>query len=108
MIRRRESIFQNYDLVYFPTEQEYAVGLSSEWRRQREIAMPAFMHYFMAGFKASTEQIKEWVSTCFAGFEKEAVEAFGLSHIDLLPVASFIASAIEANGGRCYEGRRGA
>lgn len=97
LIRRLESIFQNYGLAYFPTEQEYAVGLSAEWHRQREIAMPAFMHYFMAGFKASSEQIKEWINTCFAGFEKEAVEAFGMSHIDLLRVASFIESVIEAN-----------
>lgn len=97
LIRRLESIFQNYGLAYFPTEQEYAVGLSAEWHRQREIAMPAFMHYFMAGFKASSEQIKEWINTCFAGFEKETVEAFGMSHIDLLRVASFIESVIEAN-----------
>ncbi|MCU7247432.1 NERD domain-containing protein [Pseudomonas koreensis] len=97
LIRRLESIFQNYGLAYFPTEQEYAVGLGAEWHRQREIAMPAFMHYFMAGFKASSEQIKEWINTCFTGFEKEAVEAFGMSHIDLLRVASFIESVIEAN-----------
>ncbi len=97
LVRRLESIFQNYGLAYFPTEQEYAVGLSSEWRRQREIAMPAFMHYFMAGFKASSGQIKEWINTCFAGFEKDTVEAFGLSHVDLLRMASFIETVIEAN-----------
>jgi hypothetical protein len=103
LIRRLESIFQNYGLAYFPTEQEYAVGLSAEWHRQREIAMPAFMHYFMAGFKASSEQIKEWINTCFAGFEKETVEAFGISHIDLLRVASFIESVIEANANPVFD-----
>lgn len=97
LIRRLESIFQNYGLAYFPTEQERIAGLSPEWRRQREIAMPAFMHYFMAGFKASTEQIKEWINACFDGFEKETVQAFGMSHLDLLRVGSFIESVIEEN-----------
>jgi hypothetical protein len=96
LIRCLESIFHNYGMAYFPTEQEYTEGLSSEWRRQREIAMPAFLHYFMAGFKASTEQIREWINTCFAGFEVESVETVGMSHVDLLRVAKFIESVIDS------------
>lgn len=97
LVRRLESIFTNYGLAYFPTQQEHIAGLSTEWHRQREIAMPAFMHYFMAGFKTSTEQIKTWIAACFDGFEKETIEAFGISHHDLLSVGSYIESVIQDN-----------
>ncbi|AEF21579.1 NERD domain-containing protein [Pseudomonas fulva] len=97
LVRRLESIFTNYGLAYFPTQQEHIAGLSADWRRQREIAMPAFMHYFMTGLKASTEQIKAWIIACFDEFEEETIETFGLSHHDLLQVGNYIESIIEEN-----------
>lgn len=97
LIRRLESIFNKYGLAYFPTKNELIIGLGPEWRRQREIAMPAFLHYFMSGFKASTVQIKSWIENCFDGFECEIADAFGMTHIDMLNIAAFIESEVERN-----------
>ncbi|WP_122522680.1 NERD domain-containing protein [Pseudomonas viridiflava] len=97
LVRRLESIFTKYGLAYFPTKQEHIAGLNDDWYRQREVAMPAFMHHFMAGFKASTEQIKAWIFACFNGFEKEIIQVLGMSHHDLLKVGSYIESVIEEN-----------
>lgn len=97
LVHLLESIFTNYGLAYFPTQQEHAAGLNDDWHRQREIAMPVFMHYFMSGFKASSEQIKTWINSSFNGFEKEITESFGVSHHELLQAGAFIEKTLTEN-----------
>src|ERR1035437_2528274 len=47
-----------YMQLYFP-EEEDCDKVTDDWRRIREVAMLAFLHYFNTGLLASVEQMKE-------------------------------------------------
>jgi len=54
-----EEIFGLYAFMFWPSEDETP---TDEWREVREVAMPAFLHYFNNALLASKEQIEDRVS----------------------------------------------
>lgn len=97
LVKILESIFFKYGLAYFPTKDELVGGMSESWHSHRELAMPAFLHHFMGGFKASSDQIRKWIKISFDGFEKEIREKFGICHNEMLAVGDFIEAAVIGN-----------
>ncbi|USR38913.1 NERD domain-containing protein [Ectopseudomonas hydrolytica] len=89
-----EKIFTKYMLAYFPTNGDKANGLTTEWRKHREVAAPAFINYFMAGPKFSTTEIKNWISFSFNGFEDEISKSFGASPEIFLKLGDFFEQSI--------------
>jgi hypothetical protein len=89
LINLLNEIFNKYALAYFPQKNELLGGLDKNWHKHREIAMPAFIHYFTTGFNISSDQIKSWIRFYFDGFEHRIESKFGVSHIDLLEAGAF-------------------
>ena len=49
-------IFSTYARMFWPKPEEVD-SLTESWKQAREIAMPAFLHYFNTGLLASVEQV---------------------------------------------------
>ena len=99
LINLLNEIFNKYALAYFPQKNEILEGLDEKWRKHREIAMPAFIHYFNTGFNISSDQIKSWIRFYFDGFEQRIESKFGVNHDDLLRAGVFFAEQIEKSLG---------
>ncbi|EGM78699.1 hypothetical protein Rhein_1040 [Rheinheimera sp. A13L] len=54
LINLLNEIFNKYVLAYFPQKSQLLRGLDKNWHKHREIAMPAFIHYFTTGFNVSS------------------------------------------------------
>lgn len=94
LIKLLNSIFNSYAFAYFPTKSETVKGLGVKWRRSREIAMPAFLNYYLSGFKVSTDQIKSWINIYFDGYEDTIRERFNIDHHALLRAGDLFESKI--------------
>jgi hypothetical protein len=58
IIELLNKIFQSYALMFWPSKEDKD-NLTDEWYRCREVAVPAFLHYFNTSLMASVEQIKK-------------------------------------------------
>lgn len=97
LIKLLNSIFNSYAFAYFPTKSETVKGLDAKWHRSREIAMPAFLNYYLSGFKVSTDQIKSWIDIYFDGYEDRIREKFKIDHHSLLKAGKLFESKIAEN-----------
>lgn len=102
LIKTLNAIFNQYALAYFPSEAEISEGLDDQWKKHRQIAMPAFLNYFTAGFKASTDQIKEWICYYYLGFESDIINKFGIDHKTMIEIGDFIENKILDNFNRLF------
>lgn len=91
------SIFNKYALAYFPDKDDYIEGMNSQWQRDRRIAMPAFLHYFTAGFNISTHKIKSWINYYYQDFDKQINLHFGISCQTMIDVGTFFEEQILKN-----------
>lgn len=97
LIKLLNSIFNSYAFAYFPTKIETEKGLDAKWHRSREIAMPAFLNYYMSGFKVSSDQIKSWINIYFDGYEERIKEKFKIDHHSLLKAGDLFEKKILKN-----------
>ena len=86
------SIFLNYALAYFPENNE---EYDENWFKHRELAMPAFINFYATGFKASTDQIKQWIKFYFNGYEDVIKSEFGITHLDMIKLGEYFESEIQ-------------
>lgn len=100
LINLLNEIFNKYAFAYFPQKNELLGGLDENWHKHREIAMPAFIHYFTTGFNVSSDQIKSWIRFYFDGFEQKIESKFGVSHVDLLKAGDFFEEYVTKSLGR--------
>jgi hypothetical protein len=70
------NIFGAYAWAYFPEAGEM---ITEEWRRTREVAMPAFLVYFNQDLLASTAQVEQRIRRYLSPFDKELLAELGLS-----------------------------
>ncbi len=97
IVKLLNSLFDNYAISYFPDKKELDKGLDDNWIKSREIAMPAFLHYFTSGFKVSTDQIKSWIYIYFDGYEEKIKSIFGVTHTDMIAAGEFFEERIKSN-----------
>lgn len=83
-------IFQVYALIFWPSEKEKD-DLSEEWHRCREVAMPAFLHYFNTSLMASVEQVTNRINEGLLRFDQEITNHLGLSVSSCLDICNVIA-----------------
>ncbi|MET4109002.1 SEC-C domain-containing protein [Hymenobacter sp. UYP22] len=79
--------FEAYAELFMPDQPGHQ---SDEWWRTREVAGPAFLHYFSTGLIASVEQICDRIRAYCVPFDAELVQAIGLSASDALAIMTFI------------------
>src|SRR6266576_2739520 len=63
------SAFAAYQEIFWPDREELG-NLTDEWKRTREVVMPAFLHYFNSGILANPEQIKERIELSIVPFDE--------------------------------------
>jgi len=90
LISSLNDIFQHYALIFWPTEEEKD-HLTEEWHRCREVAMPAFLHYFNTSLMASVEQINARINDSLLRFDEEITKDVGLSISKCLGICDAIA-----------------
>jgi hypothetical protein len=95
-----EEIFGIYAFMFWPTDDE---APSKEWREVREVAMPAFLHYFNNALMASKEQIVERVANYLAPFDEHFVASTGISASDALSIAEWIGQSLQGQSDHLME-----
>src|SRR5258708_4074852 len=90
-----EKIFGIYAFMFWPTQEEL-LTLTEEWKDAREVAMPAFLHYFNTTLLASKEQISERVTNYLSPFDDYLRAETGISGSDTLKIAAWIGRFIQA------------
>jgi len=87
-------LFSSYALMYWPSEEEYP-QITDEWRESRQIAMPAFLHYFNTGILATIEQVVKRVTDYLFPFSQELSASHGISASEAINVAAWIAKYMQ-------------
>src|SRR5690349_1853753 len=88
--------FAAYQEIFWPDREQIA-SLTDEWKRTREVVMPAFLHYFNSGILANPEQIKERIALSIAPFDEVIRSRVGASATELLTIAQWISQQLQAS-----------
>src|SRR6478735_10938440 len=83
-----EQIFGAYALMFWPHDGEET---SQDWVAARQVAMPAFLHYFNASLIASTDQVKARIQSYLVPFDEHLRGSLGVSVSELLGVCETVA-----------------
>jgi hypothetical protein len=89
------NIFFAYADMYWPSPEELLESQKEIWRRPREVAMPAFLHYFTQGVLASAEQLSEKGRQILTPFDAVLEEELGLSATDAIRITHWITERIQ-------------
>ena len=82
-------IFSTYAWMFWPKPEE-AGSLTESWKQARDVAMPAFLHYFNTGLLASVEQVQGRIKRYLCPFDVEIKSLMGISSSEALTIANFI------------------
>lgn len=82
-------IFSTYTGMFWPKPEEVG-SLTESWKQAREVAMPAFLHYFNTGLLASVEQVHDRIKRYLSPFDVEIKSLMGISASEALAIANFI------------------
>jgi hypothetical protein len=91
-IRRIETLlnaaFEAYQLLFYPDDA--TTPRPSEWRRARDVAMPAFMHYVGSGVLATAEQVEARIRRNLTPFDAVLRTQLGLSASEALTIYQWL------------------
>ncbi len=88
--------FMSYLELFWPSGQEFS-EMSEEWGRVREVAMPAFLHYFNTGLLASPEQVADRIRAYVVPFNDSLEKAGIPSATSALAIADWISRKLQRN-----------
>jgi len=88
-------IFSTYAWMYWPTKDELP-NLTNEWKQLRQVAMPAFLHYFSTSLMASVEQLRERIRRYVTPFDSELKKISGITATDALEITNWIADSLQS------------
>jgi hypothetical protein len=91
------AIFASYAWTYYPEPGE---EVTEEWRRPREVAMPAFLAYMNQGFLASTDQVERRIERYLVPFDGVLQHDHGLSASSALAICRCIRDELQAAADR--------
>ncbi len=86
--------FAAYQEIFWPDAHEIG-KLTHEWKRTRDVAMPAFLHYFNSGILANTDQITQRIKLSVVPFDDSLKSRLGASATELLAIADWIAQRLQ-------------
>lgn len=89
-----QRIFGAYAYMFWPTPEE-APYINSEWRRAREVSMPAFLHYFNSGLLASTLQLKNRIERYIVPFDHFVHQIYGITGSEMLNILDSVSQIIQ-------------
>lgn len=87
-------IFSAYAWAYFAEPGE---AVTEEWVRAREVAMPAFLHYFNQGLLATTDQVEQRIKRYLSPFDDQLLAELGLSASRAVEICRWIAAKLQSS-----------
>ena len=97
------NITKYYAKLFFPKKGEKRDDLEEKWYKNREIAMPAFLHYFNVAELASDEQIIDRIEKYYLPFSDIIKEKHGFTIENALLLYQNINKTIQENYNRLIE-----
>ena len=94
--RLLNEIFTSYAWMFWPKPEEID-SLTESWKQVREVAMPAFLHYFNTGLLASVEQIRDRIKRYLCPFNDEIKAHFNFSASEALEIADYVSGNLQAS-----------
>jgi hypothetical protein len=90
------AIYRAYALMFWPSEEERELSKTEAWYKPRDVAMPAFLHYFSQGSMASVEQVVARIETTLVHFDKELADKTGISATEAMEITKRICADVQA------------
>lgn len=97
--------FGAYSHLYYPSPDEIS-EITAEWRRTREVAMPAFLHFVGTRILATGEQVAERVRRYATPFDDQLAATLGLSATDALAITDWICARLQEKLDRLSDAAR--
>lgn len=94
-VRLLNAIFNSYAFMFWPKHREDVSTLTAEWHKVREIAMPAFLHYFNTGLLASIEQISDRIRQNLIPFDATLKSGINISATEALAIIDWISQFLQ-------------
>ena len=94
IIESLEKLVRVYMELYLPTAGELAAQ-SESWKKKRQVAMAAFLHYHNQGILASTEQIGKRIKSYLAPFDEQLSDSLGISASEALEISLYIGDQLQ-------------
>ncbi|MFL5384094.1 MAG: SEC-C domain-containing protein [Longimicrobiaceae bacterium] len=89
--------FSAYLELFWSEGGEAIHTMPEEWKRVRDVSLPAFLHYFNTGLLASSEQVISRIERYLMPFDRALARDFGISASDALRIAAWISEQLEEN-----------
>lgn len=90
-----QKIFLAYAWMFWPTAAE-ANRVDASWTKSRNVAMPAFLHYFNSGLLASTTQVQSRIAKYLVPFDAQFKALNGISVSEMTGAADAIAGMMQS------------
>lgn len=88
-------VYYTYNDLFLPTTVAELRAISPASVRARDVAMPAFQHYFFSGLLASAEQIRARIQRNVVPFDSDLRSIWGFTATEALEVADWIAEHLQ-------------
>jgi hypothetical protein len=88
-------IYSAYNALFFPATPDDLRAASPEWSRAREVALPAFGHFYFSGLLASAEQVRTRVMEYVSPFDSTLHGLWGITATQSIQVADWIVRVLE-------------
>ena len=92
---RLNEIYSAYNALFFPVTPDDLRGASPEWSRAREVALPAFGHFYFSGLLGSAEQVRSRIMEYVVPFDSTLRSLWGITAADSISVADRIVAILQ-------------
>lgn len=89
-------IYSFYADMFWPKANE-SDALTEDWKETRQVAMPAFLHYFNCSPMATVEQNKARIQRYLIPFDAQLTEGLGISGTEALNISDWIIGRLNSS-----------
>lgn len=90
-------IFNAYNNIFFPSAGD---EITDAWRKVRQVATPAFLHYFNSALPARTDQLVERIRLYIFPFDDELQNHFGITSQQTIEMCEWITGGLQGSVAR--------
>jgi hypothetical protein len=93
-VRVLEEIFSAYAWMFWPSPEEVESGADPQ-RDVKQVAMPAFLHYYSTALLASVEQVSDRIRRYLSPFDDPVKKLTGIAVSDALEIAMWVSNSLQ-------------
>jgi hypothetical protein len=90
-------IFNAYGNMFFPSVDD---TITDAWLKVRQVAMPAFLHYFNSALPARTDQVVERIRLYIVPFDNELLNHFGITSQQTIEICEWMTDGLQCQVAR--------